>query len=234
MKIQCFIFSWRGQYEKACATEQALKDLGQEVIVINSDPDNQPDHWINLGDSAYFTQQWLAACQRFDADVMFHVQADATYHDWRSIFDSAREDFSKTNWGIYAPNVDYTWYDAAMSDVSTVRVNIPGVKMVSNPDCTCWFLHRDIIDKFTELSWDWSFHQLGWGVDLLLCGYSYLLKRPIFRNYNYTVQHPRGTKYNSTQAEKEMIELFNRCDPAMKRVIFTIRNNKEALVEYLR
>jgi hypothetical protein len=234
MKIQCFIFSWRGQYHNACATEKALRDAGQDVLVINSDPDNTPDHWVNIGDSAYFTQQWLAACERFDADILFHVQADATYHNWPDLFAQAQQDFDKLNWGIYAPNVDYTWYDSNRSDVLGVQVNIPGLRLVSNPDCTCWFLHRDIIDQFRSLSWDWSFHQLGWGVDLLVCGYSYLLKRPIIRNYNHTVSHPQGTKYNSGLAEQEMIELFHRCDPAMQRVILAIRNNKEALVEYLK
>jgi len=234
LKIQSFIFSWRGQYTNACATEKSLKYAGQNVTVINSDPDNQPDHWVNLGDSAYFTQQWLAACERFDADVMFHVQADAVYHDWPGLFAAAQADFDLTNWGIHAPNVDYTWYDSAMSDVTGVKVSIPGVRMVSNPDCTCWFLHRDVIDKFRALPWDWNFHQLGWGIDLIVCGYSYLLKRPILRNYNHTVDHPRGTKYNSTQAEKEMVELFHRCDPAIQRVILAIRNNKESLVEYLK
>ena len=48
--------------------------------------------------------------------------------------------------------MDYTWYDSAMSDVTGVKVSIPGVSMVSNPDCACWFLHRDVIDKFRALT----------------------------------------------------------------------------------
>lgn len=234
MKIQCFIFSWRGQYNKAVATELALLKTGYEVIVINSDPDNQPSHWVNLGDSAYFTQQWLAACNRFDADVMFHVQADATYDNWPNLFQDAISHYEKYNWGIYAPNVDYTWYDSHRSDVTRAVLPDPGIRLVSNPDCTCWFLHKDVINKFKQLLWDWNFHQLGWGVDLLVCGYSYLMKKPILRNYNHTVDHPQGTKYNSGKAEQEMIELFQRCDPEMQQVILAIRNHKETLVEYLR
>jgi len=234
MKIQCFIFNWRGQYDKAIATEQALIQAGQSVTVINSDPDNQPDHWINLGDTAYFTKQWLSACDRFDADIMFHVQADATYNNWPALFSDAEKYFEKYNCGIYAPNVDYTWYDGNQADVTNVQLADPGLKLVSNPDCTCWFLHKSVINSFKELPWDWSFHNLGWGVDLLVCGYSYLQHKLIIRDYNHTIDHPKGTKYNSSKAELEMVELFNRCNDDMKRVIHCIRNNKPLLVEYIK
>ena len=37
MKIQCFVFSWPGQFHNALATEKKLLELGYETIVINSD-----------------------------------------------------------------------------------------------------------------------------------------------------------------------------------------------------
>jgi len=234
MKLQCFVFNWPNHTHTALATEEHLKSLGYDICIINSDPDHQPKHWVNVGNEAYFTQQWLAACERFDGDIMFHVQADATSNQWQEIFQAAQQDYEKYRWGIYAPNVDYTWYDSSRADVSNVKLPDNHLRLVNNPDCTVWFLHKDVINAFKALSWDWQFNKFGWGIDLILCASSYLQKRPVIRNYNYTVSHPKGTGYNSQQAEIEMIELYNKCTPELQRAIAILRNHREHLWNYLK
>lgn len=234
MKIQCFIFNWPGQTQHTLMTLQQLKQFGANVTVINSDESHTPDDWVNVGNDAFFTKQWTTACDLFDADVMFHIQADATYNDWQQLMLDAEKYYKKYNWGIYAPNVDHTWYDSQRSDLQNVSLPDSNLKLTSNPDCTCWFLHRDIIQQFKNLNWDWTFHQLGWGIDLIVCAQSYLQKRPILRDYNHTVRHPQGTNYNKQQAEVEMVELYNRCPPELQRLILIIRGQKELLLEYLK
>lgn len=234
MQINCFIFNWPGQTVKAQQTEKQLLQLNYQVTVINCDDQYQPQHWINIDSQAYFTQQWLAACERFDGDIMFHVQADATSTQWQEIFQEALQDYQKYQWGIYAPNVDYTWYDPSRADVANVKLSDSHLKLVNNPDCTVWFLHKDVINAFKSLQWDWSFNKFGWGVDLILCASSYLQKRPVIRNYKYTVAHPQGTGYNSQQAELEMIELYNKCSPELQQAIGILRNHREHLWNYLK
>lgn len=234
MKIHCFIFNWPGQTARAQETEKQLAKINYKITVVNCDPDYQPQHWINIDPQAHFTQQWLAACEQFDGDIMFHVQADATSTQWQEIFQEALQDYQKYRWGIYAPNVDYTWYDSSRADVLNVKLPDDHLRLVNNPDCTVWFLHNDIINAFKSLAWDWNFNKFGWGVDLILCASSYLQKRPVIRNYKYTVAHPQGTGYNSQQAELEMIELYNKCSPELQQAIGILRNHREHLWNYLK
>src|SRR4051794_30688503 len=117
MHIQPFIFNWRGQFDKVVATEKHLRNISAEPIVINSDVHHTCPTWINIGDNAYFTDQFVKAIELFNGDVLFHIQGDATYHDWRGIITNAVKYFPVYQWGIFAPNVDYTFHDASRVDM---------------------------------------------------------------------------------------------------------------------
>ena len=88
---QPFIFNWKGQFEKTCQKEEQLKKIFDKVIVINSDDTNEKLEWINVGDDYYFTDQFLKAVEVFDGDVMFHIQADASYDDFESLIEDAKK-----------------------------------------------------------------------------------------------------------------------------------------------
>jgi hypothetical protein len=45
MKIQTFIFNWRGQYENTRTKEKQLQAIGVSPIVINSDDDYIDDYY---------------------------------------------------------------------------------------------------------------------------------------------------------------------------------------------
>ena len=114
MKIQTFIFNWPGvkegrtHYELTCEKVEQLKRINKNPIVINSDDEHKEGSWHNIGDESYFTAQFLKALDLFDGDILFHIQADASYHNWLPIYESAVEYFERYKWGIYAPNVDFT------------------------------------------------------------------------------------------------------------------------------
>ncbi len=132
MNIQTFIFNWRGQYEKTIEKETQLKALGKSPIVINSDDAyNNVAGWHHIGDDCYFGEQFAKAVELFTGDVLFHVQADASYDNWEQLYEDAEKHFEKTDWGIYAPNVDYTWYDSSRTDITSLEFPIPGLKILS-------------------------------------------------------------------------------------------------------
>ena len=117
VKIQSFIFNWRGQYDKTKEKISQLSDIGVNPIVINSDEAHNDEGWVNVGESAYFTDQFIKALELFDGDVLFHIQGDASYNDWFNLIKDAESSFETYNWGIYAPNVDYTWYEIGRAHV---------------------------------------------------------------------------------------------------------------------
>jgi hypothetical protein len=70
MKIQTFIFNWRGQYEKTKEKQKQLSAIGVVPVVINSDDNHREDdpNWHNIGEDSYFTAQFLKAIELFDKD----------------------------------------------------------------------------------------------------------------------------------------------------------------------
>ena len=159
MKILTVIFNWRGQFLNTVKKQNQLTAIGVTPVVINSDDEHRIDapHWHNIGEDSYFNAQFLKALEVFessDCDVLFHIQADASYDNWKQLYEDAEKYFEITDWGVYAPNVDYTWYDSIRSDVTTLEFPIDKLKIVANTDCTCWFIHKDIIDEYRKRNID--------------------------------------------------------------------------------
>jgi hypothetical protein len=236
MRFHSFIFNWKGQYENAKSKETHLKSLGVKVTVINSDDTSvslEPN-WVHVGETSYFTAQFLKAIELFDGDIFFHVQADASYENWSQLFEDALKYYTKYNWGIYAPNVNYTWYGPELTDIpQVVFQGNENLRLVACPDCTCWFIHKDIINQFRDRKIDMSPYHMGWGWDIVLPGISYLKQRLVLRDYAHTIHHPRGTGYNTEQAEKEMFELFRSLPDDLRRVFSYIKGDRLGLINVL-
>jgi hypothetical protein len=232
MNIQPFIFNWKGQYEKTLVKEDALQKIFDRVIVINSDDTQEEERWVNIGDDCYYTDQFMKAIELFDGDVLFHIQADASYDKLKELVNDAQKYFEDYEWGIYAPNVDYTWYTSENTDIQSIESNHDNIKMVANTDCTCWFIHKDIIKEFVNRKIDMSDQKMGWGVDLCLSSLSFISNRAVIRDYNHTIDHPPGTNYSKDQAAKEINILWQRLDDDIKEAISYIKGDREKLVNY--
>jgi len=234
MKILTFIFNWRGQYDKTIEKVNQLREIGVDPIVINSDEEHNNSDWHNIGEDSYFTAQFMKALEVFkekQGDVLFHIQGDATYDNWKQLYADAEKHFETYEWGIYAPNVDYTWYDSSRVDL---RFNIdePNLKMVADTDCTCWFIHKDIINMADEKGIDFAPYKMGWSFDIIYSALSFLNQRPVLRDYSHTIDHPPGTNYNKEQGEKEMAELYESLEDDVKEAFYFIKTDINNLSKY--
>jgi GR25 family glycosyltransferase involved in LPS biosynthesis len=228
-QIDAFIFNWRGQLQKTLKTESELCRIFNKVTVINSDDNNKFDDWVNIGEDAYFSAQFLKALDLFDGDIFFHVQGDVTYDNWPSIIESAKLYYKKYNYGIYAPNVDYTSWSSNRVDISTIpKCNDKKLKLVTMTDCSCWFINKKIIDEY-KLKYSLSFkkNKYGFGADLVNCAISIKNNMPVIRDYNYTVNHPKNTNYSSEDAVTMLEEYLKSIkDEKIKFIIEKIRNSE--------
>ena len=234
MKIQTFIFNWCNQYEHTIKKIEQLKIIGKTPIVINSDDEYKKADWYNIGEESYFTAQMSKALELFDGDVLFHIQADASFDNWQPIYDSAEKHFKKYKWGIYAPNVDFTWYVSERTDLDMFNIAQKNLKMVANTDCTCWMIHKDIINEAIKRKIDFSPYKMGWSFDIIYTALSYMKKRPVLRDYNYTVQHPKGTNYSKGIAEAEMHTFYQSLPEEIQRPFEMIKGDRNQLAEYYR
>ena len=122
--------------------------------------------------------------------------------------------------------VDLGW------DIDSLDFPIPGLKIVANTDCTCWFIHKDIINLYKERNLELEQYKMGWSWDIILPALCYLNQRPVIRDYNHTINHPRGTNYNVQQAEKEMWELFEKLPKDLQEAFGYIKGDRQQLAKY--
>ncbi len=232
MNIQPFIFNWNRQFEKSCAIEDSLKTIFDKVTVINSDDNNTREGWIDIGDECYFSDQFRKALELFDGDVLLHIQGDVSYDNWEGLIEDAKKYFEYYDAGIYAPNIDYTWYSAENSDIDNLESDHPNIKMVASTDETVWFIKKEIIQEMVDRKIDFSKNTMGWGWDLVLAAICFANGKPVIRDYNHTVDHPMGTNYNSEKAGEEMLELWNSLDQDLKEIVSHIKGKRENLAKY--
>jgi hypothetical protein len=211
MRIQSFIFNWKGNAANAAKLEAAITPIA-DVLVINSEEGLAESHprWVHLDDTAYFSAQWNKALELFHGDVLFHVQADVVFDDFERLFRRARELFDAYRVGVYEPNVDWTdtQYDRTL--LPEVETNLCRVPVT---DCTCWFVASEVLREFPKL--DASINRYGWGVPPVVAALSRRQQRLCVRDYSFLVSHPRGRGYDSRAAAAARIEYLNALDPRL-------------------
>ena len=238
--IQPFIFNWKNKFEKTCVIENQLKEIFDDVLVINSDDNNTREGWIDLGDEAYFTSQFRKALELFrdDKKVLVHCQGDTVFDNYKTLVEDAIHYFDSYDWGVYAPDITNIWYTPENTDINGIVANDPNIKMVACTDETVWFIHRDIIDEYYSRNLDSVMtHEkmkMGWGWDLVMNGICFLKKRPVIRDYNHVVEHDKGTAYNKSSAAQEMRKLWENLPEDLRVVLSHIKNDREKLVNYFK
>jgi len=231
MKFDIWLFNWPRQTQRALVIEKQLNAFGYSCNVVNSDPHYQPSHWLNLGNQAWFGHQWYMATQLFSGDVLFHIQADAEYQDWHALIKSAEETFSLHNWGLYSPNLQHNNWGAV--PIEEWQSSIPELRAVANPDCTCWFIHKDILQKYLALNLKYTDNYLGWGIDCVISAVSWQAKRVVLRDWRHTVYHHPGRGYVEEQAVQLMYKMFEKLPRDLYNIILAEFNDPKSLLTYL-
>jgi hypothetical protein len=234
LTIQPFIFTWKRQFQKACVIEDQLREIFPSVVVINSDDDNTRPGWLNIGDSCYFTDQFRKALELFTGDVLFHIQADVEYDNWRKLVDDAKFYLRFYDAGIYAPHVDYTFWTPERADIPSDLLSHAHLKLVGSTDETVWFIRKEVIDGIAERGIDMSTNPFGWGWDCSLACISYAKGMPVIRDYRHTIKHPKGTGYNTAVAENDMNKHIASLDEDLQKLYSYIRGDRKMLERYLK
>ena len=233
LAIHPFLFNWKRQFEKACRIEDELTKIFGKVTVINSDDDNTRDGWINVGDSCYFGEQFRRAVELFDGDILFHVQGDVEYDNWKKLVDDAKFYFRFYEAGIYAPNVDYSFWLPERTDINGRELEHKNLKLVASTDETVWFIRKEVVQGIKERKIDMTLNPLGWGWCCVLSTISYSKGMPVIRDYRHTIKHPYGMGYNVDAATKGMDDMIASLDDDLRAMYGHIRGDREQLLRFL-
>lgn len=213
---QAFIFNWHRTSENAKKLQEQFSSLGIETYVINSheaENNNGLPNWINIGESGYMVQQYAKAKEIFCKTYFIEMFADIFDVKAELIIERACYVFSKYNCGVYAPNIDYMYWDFDRNKIPKLEENLYEVK---NPESLFSIITKDVL---RELFLDPVKYKIGWGIDFLVCTLASLQKKLVLRDYITTVKHPCDRGYQNPAALKEYHEYLNDLDQELKALV---------------
>ena len=213
MEIHAVIFNWRGHWENALCLEKQIGGLVRTSVVNSeSGPALTQTGWHHVGEEAYFAAQWNKALELFKGNILFHVQADATIQNVERIIERAAILIERHNLGVYEPHIDYTDREYDRTRLQAIERDLFLVPMT---DCTCWFIHGDIVRAFRPM--DLALNKYGWGVDLAAAAFSHANEKRCARDYSVHVSHPRRRGYSTAEAVAGMQRYIGSLDPAIRQ-----------------
>jgi hypothetical protein len=226
MRVQAFIFNWPGKKQHAAILEKLFKPHC-EITVINSDDSLRlrHPHWQHIGNEAYFTDQWNAALDRFDADVFVHIQADVWPEKVGSMLAEAVHYIRDFGVGVYAPNVDF---NAHVYRRETLAKLDNGVYEVPATDCCFWAISAEVLRNTPRV--DPRTNKLGWGIEYMVGAVARQRGLRLVRDYRFTAGHPKFSGYGHEQANQEWVALKNSLDPELREEMETVETERESLI----
>ncbi len=206
------------------------RQLGRlcEVRVVNSESaaEARHPHWDHVGEDAYFAAQWQRAVERFDGDILFHVQADAASPRFDRILARCVLAMQRHGAGVYAPNVDFTPW---VYDRRKLRRVAEDLYEVPQTDCTCWAISRDVLAQVPSV--DPVQNKFGWGIDFLVIGAARTLGRRTLRDYRYTVNHKwRGSGYDTDAAHGQVLEMLDGLPGPLREIDRQLRREAQTVL----
>jgi hypothetical protein len=226
MNIQAFIFNWPGKKQHAAKLEAMFRPHC-ETFVINSDDSLRAayPHWQHVGNEAYFTDQWNAAIDRFNGDILMHIQADVWPVKVGQVLSECAKYIKNYGVGVYAPNVDF---NAHYYRKDSLPILERGVFVVPATDCCFWGISRDVIRDTPRV--DSSVNRLGWGIEYLVGAVARRKGLKIVRDYRFTAGHPKGSGYKLNQAFNEWRALRNSLEPSIRQGMESVERDRERLL----
>jgi hypothetical protein len=226
MRVQAFIFNWPGKKQHAAILEKLFKPHC-DTTVINSDDSlrlRRP-HWQHIGNDAYFTDQWNAALDRFDADVFVHIQADIWPDKVGLVLSEAVRYIRDFDVGVYAPNVNFNAHVYRRDALAKLD---NGVYEVPATDCCFWAISADVIRNTPRV--DPRTNKLGWGIEYMVGAVTRLRGLRLVRDYHFTAGHPKFSGYNHEQANREWTALKNSLEPALRAEMELVEKERENFI----
>jgi len=229
--IQAFIFNWRDKFDSTLAIESALYGCTDTVDVINSSAENLRAYWHNIGEGAYFTDQFLKALDIHDgSSVFFHIQGDTSYNNWPQLVQDARHYMQKYNAGIYYPKVNNVeWQSDELASLKMVTTQDTNIKYIVNGDETVWFIHPRVVQYFKYLDLEDCFleNKMGWGWDIVFCAVSHMIGMPVIRDSNHTIEHSPSRTYDQDLAHLDYHNTFCKLPTSIKDYIKLVYDRKD-------
>ncbi len=169
----------------------------------------------------------------YSSDVMLCIQAGAHYQDYWKLIKDAQACFRRYEAGIYAPNLDTTWWTGERADLSSELLGDANLKLVAAPGETLLFVRREVLHGLGERNITLPV-DLPWnGLDTLLSALSYAKGMPVIRDYSHTVGRSGRAAEENGPVLPVMDQLEPYLDQDLRKVFAVMRGDRQELVRYL-
>lgn len=203
--LQVFIFNY-GLMDNALKLKNQFKDIGVSAVILDSNSGNPlpDDEDVYSFDNIYYSGLWNEALDMLTGSHMMIITSDVTIPDARKLVNNAKSFFRSDKAAIYAPNVNYTFWNYELSALPDFSRDI---KVVPNTDGMCWMLTSEAAYSVGNV--DNEVNKIGFGIDLLAAMFATRDGKIVGRDYSITVIHPQTRSYDSSEAEKQEFEWIN-------------------------
>jgi hypothetical protein len=214
LKVEAFISHWYSTWENITEIEQACREVGYRVTVLNTT--NYRKHgWKNDVPISFF-KQFELACRCFDIsnDYMLFITADCRSSRWQEFFRHANQILKNSSIGTFSPTLTYEHFILGFGGIQYFDYRIP-IAVVNINDVIVTFINREVIPKLVEF-FDY-FQQsrpgynpkVGHGISELIANLVHDLDLESARDLEFTMLHPRSRSYNSDFAITEREQIFS-------------------------
>lgn len=203
--LQVFIFNY-GQMDNALKLRSQFDEIGVQAVILDSDSGNDvPDlDYVYSFDNIYYSGLWNEALGMLVGSHMMIITSDVTIPEARKLVNNAKSFFRSDRAAIYAPNVNFTFWNY---DPSALPDHSRDIKIVPNTDGMCWMLSADAAYSVGNV--DNEINKIGFGIDLLAAMFAKKDGKLVGRDYSITVSHPQTRSYDSSEAEKQEFAWIN-------------------------
>lgn len=198
--IYVYIFSWRKVTENAIRLYDAVSPHFKNTFFVNCDQREKipREKVIQLDDRYFYGGQFEASLKatpkgKIMGCIVGDVEPEAP---WELIAKKATAAFQTGRIGVYAPNVDITEHTSRQHNVGGDLFS------VVNTDCTCWFIHPDMLCRIRYMD-VCRLTNIGWGIDYACCEESRRQGKFVVRDYSVLVKQPKGTAYSKENASRQ-------------------------------
>lgn len=211
MSSKTYIIAWDKALENCYDIDRQLSKAGISYKFYNVSSNREEIPNWDLSEDVRYYMHFYNALKDFlqSGKKVFGFNAgDPHFTNWEVI--TAKAEKVLKNPGVYAPNMagDFLSESGVYLEDSARYTDL---YLATQTNGMCVYLNWDIAGQmFDFMAWamseglDFKSMVSGWGLDSAYCLIAVLSKAPIYRDSELYINHPPGTSYNSTNANKEM------------------------------
>jgi hypothetical protein len=213
--IHAFVISWAGKHANSIDIAEKIQKQVSRTTIIYSDPDSEISlpsscETVRVPDEWFWGRKFKACLDLCESDLMLVIQGDVSCDNWDAAIDRCVRSFAcNEKIGVYAPTVDYSYFD--LNKTCIERLNGTSLSVVALVDGITFAISRPVVNRLKNLRYDEN--NYGWGILWAAVSYAYSHGLIAVLDDSVKVSHPKSRGYDSGAAHRQMVQFLQQLSP---------------------